>query len=163
MMATPVHNLELNIRVARIEEAQEIYNLVKKAFADYNQTGINPVKAEKITDIYHDLYNNMVIVVEDCNQLIGSLRLVPEMESSIYLKRFCILPQYQHRGIGTMLYRQAEKIALTERVKFIYLHSSIDDERLVKFYKKLGFSCLKTDQDNGYNRGLWVKKIDGVE
>jgi len=160
MMAIPQNNTEFNIRIAGLEDAEDIFFLVKKAFADYGRKGKNPVMGETIQDIEADLKDNLVLVVEYASKIVGSLRLEAQMESCFYLKRFSILPGFQHQGLGTKLYHQAEKITLDYKGKFIYLHSSVEDQKLIRFYKKLGFTCLKKDQENGYERGLWVKKID---
>ncbi len=159
-MAIPQNNTEFKIRLAGLEDAEDIFFLVKEAFADYGGKGTNPVMEETVGDIKADLKGNLVLVVEFFNKIVGSLRLEAQMESCFYLKRFSILPGFQHQGLGTRLYQQAEKTALDYGGKFIYLHSSVEDQKLISFYKKLGFTCLKKDQENGYERGLWVKKID---
>ncbi len=159
-MAIPQNNTEYKIRIAGTGDAKDIFFLVKDAFADYADKGKNPVLGETIEDIYFDLNNNLVLVVEFANKIVGSLRLEAKMESCYYLKRFSILPDFQHQGLGTRLYLEAENVVRDYHGNFIYLHSSVEDKNLISFYRKLGFTCLKKDWKNGYERGLWIKKID---
>lgn len=162
-MTLPEFDEKINIRVARKEDAEEIYYLVQRAFLDYVEKGIIPASREKIKDLHYDIKNNIVLIMERGNTIIGTLRLVSELDKSVQLKRFSIDPDYQHQGMGTILYYRAERIACELNFDYIYLYSSVEDEKLVKFYKKLDFTCLKKDRENGYERGLWVKKINGGE
>lgn len=162
-MGFPEKKQDLNIRIARKEDAEEIYYLVQRAFLDYVEKGTIPASQETIEDIYNDIKDNIVIVMELDNVIIGSLRLVSVVNGSVQLRRFSIHPDYQHRGMGTFLYLRAEEKARKLHFKYMFLYSSIEDEKLVRFYKKMGFTCLQTDRQNGYERGLWVKNIGGVD
>lgn len=151
------------VRKAVKEEANSIYYLVQRAFSSYGSNAFNPVAKETIEDIYHDLEQNIVLVLEYRKMIVGSLRLVRYNEGEFYLKRFAIHPDFQGLGFGTELYYGAEKIVREEGGRRIFLHSSLEEEKLVSFYSKLGFNCLKTDRINGYRRGYWQKNIPGVD
>lgn len=152
---------DYNIRNARISDADEIYNLVQRAFSSYGSKGFNPVIFETIDEIIFDLTHNIVLVIEYMGIITGSLRLCEMDNRNFYLKRFSINPDYQNMGMGTFLYYYAEDIAKQRGVRNIYLYSSVEDKRLISFYKNLGFICLKFDCKNGYRRGYWCKKIFG--
>lgn len=162
MTALPLSSSDIIIRKACQRDGEGIYRVIREAFADY-KSGSNPTFKETIFDIYQDLEENIVLVIEKDKQIIGSLRLEFKGEDDVYLKRFSILPEFQHQGLGTLLYRRAEEEVIANNGKYIYLHSSLDDQKLVKFYHKLGFQCLKKDNKYGYQRGLWVKRLDGVD
>lgn len=154
---------DYTIRTASIGDANEIYYLVQRAFSSYGNNGCNPVSCETIRDIYFDLENNIVLVLEYRDMIIGSLRLLIHNKSEFYLKRFSIHPDFQNLGMGTELYYQAEEVVKEKGGMRISLHSSIEDQRLISFYKKLGFICLGKDNKNGYRRGFWQKKIPGCD
>ncbi|RQD77088.1 MAG: N-acetyltransferase, partial [Halanaerobium sp. MSAO_Bac5] len=42
---------------------------------------------------------------------------------------------------------------------FLQLYSSLENKKLINFYKGLGFNCVETDHKKGYERGLWVKNL----
>ncbi|QTL98393.1 GNAT family N-acetyltransferase [Iocasia frigidifontis] len=162
-MAVTMESSKYKFRKACLDDAVAIHDLVRKAFVHYSKEGMNPAMEESLEEIYNDIKDSIVLILEKNGRIIGSLRLVSEVEGSFYLKRFSIDPSYQDQGLGTILYSESEKAARDHGGKFIYLYSSVEDERLINFYRKLGFSCLKLDKVNGYQRGLWVKKIDGVD
>jgi len=151
------------IRKAHKDDANRIYYLVQRAFSSYGNKGCSPVARETIDDIILDLEENIVLVLEYKEMIVGSLRLIADTDREFYLKRFPIHPDFQNLGFGTFLYYKAERIVQEQGGRKISLHSSIEEERLVKFYQKLGFECLDIDNENGYKRGYWQKKIAGVD
>lgn len=152
-----------NIRAAHKGDADEIYYLVQRAFSNYGEKGCSPASKERIADIYYDIEANTVLIIEHEGLIIGTLRLVADSNNKFYLKRFSIHPNFQNKGLGTILYYQAEKKVKELSGKYICLYSSTEDDKLVKFYDKLGFKCIEKDRENGYERGFWIKKIDGVD
>jgi len=154
---------DYKIRIARKSDADEIYYLVQRAFSSYSDKGTNPVQDETIDDIVFDLNHNIVLVIEHLGFISGSLRLCTLENNNFYLKRFSVHPFYQNLGMGTSLYYYAEDFVKKRDGRNIYLYSSLEDERLISFYEKLGFLCLDLDYKNGYKRGYWGKKISGVD
>lgn len=153
---------KIKIEKADINKAQEILQLVKNSFAHYRQNKNNPDLEEELEDVKKDIEENIVLVIRNKgnNKIIGTLRLVPDNRSEkVYLKKFAISPEYQSQGLGTILFKQAENIAREQNIKKIYLHSSVEDKKLVKFYKKLGFECININTEMGYKRGLWVNQL----
>ncbi|MFP4017179.1 MAG: GNAT family N-acetyltransferase [Halanaerobiales bacterium] len=154
---------KFNIRIAQEADAGEIYYLVQRAFSSYGKNGSSPASREQIEDIYTDIRENTVLIIEINNLIVGTLRLEKDMEERYYLKRFSIHPEYQGHGLGTILYYQAEEIVKEMGGRSICLYSSTEDQKLVNFYSKCGFVCIEKDYQNGYERGFLVKKIDGVD
>src|SRR5690554_1439320 len=109
-----------NIRIARESDADKIYYLVQRAFSSYGDNGSNPVQNETIKDIYYDLTNSIILLIEYMGVITGSLRLCEMDNNNIYLKRFSINPDYQNMGMGTSLYYYAEKLLRKKFVKNIY-------------------------------------------
>ncbi|MFW6022643.1 MAG: GNAT family N-acetyltransferase [Halanaerobiaceae bacterium] len=162
-MSFPIKKENFQIRFANKGDADEIYYLVQRAFSSYGEKGLNPASKETIDDICDDINNNVVLIIEWQGYIVGSLRLVQDKEKSYFLKRFSIHPDYQHQGLGTMLYFYTEEKVREMNGKYIWLYSSTEDIKLIDFYDKLGFECIDRDWINGYERGLWIKKIDGVD
>jgi len=152
-----------NIRIAEKGDADEIYYLVQRAFSSYGEKGCSPASKETIDDIYIDIQENTVLVIEIDDRIVGTLRLISDSRDKYYLRRFSIHPNFQDQGLGTFLYYQAEKKVKETDGKYICLHSSTEDSKLIKFYNRLGFECIEKDYLNGYERGLWIKKIIGVD
>jgi N-acetylglutamate synthase-like GNAT family acetyltransferase len=165
MKSLAIPEREFIVRQAIKEDGIGILELIKKSFLSYvhsdkNSGNVrNPALEEDLIDVYNDIEENIVLVIEDGSDIIGSLRLIEKEEGVYYLKRFAILPFYQHQGLGTRLFYAAEEEVLNIKGKYIYLHSSLESEILKSFYYRLGFSCIEIDNTNGYKRGLWIKHL----
>lgn len=157
----------LKIRQAVEDDGIEILRLIQQSFADYvsktakENSLKNPALEESLEDIHRDIKNSIVLVIENKDRVIASLRLERVGEDKFYLKRFAVLPGYQNQGLGTQLFYAAEKKVLQQQGSLIYLHSSLENDLLLRFYYKLGFKCVEIDRKNGYKRGLWLKEIKG--
>lgn len=155
-------------RQGDLSDAEEIHILMQQAFADYakkkneendQEKVINSALREELQDVKTDLENNIVMVLSDDDQIIASLRLEEISKQRYLLKRFAVSPDYQNQGLGTMLFQQAVDKLKELNVHYLQLYSSLENEKLICFYKGLGFNCLETDHSKGYERGLWVKTI----
>lgn len=155
-------------RQGDLSDAEEIHILMQQAFADYakkkneendQEKVINSALREELQDVKADLENNIVMVLSDDDQIIASLRLEEISKQRYLLKRFAVSPDYQNQGLGTMLFQQAVDKLKELNVHYLQLYSSLENEKLICFYKGLGFNCLETDHSKGYERGLWVKTI----
>ncbi|MFW5984807.1 MAG: GNAT family N-acetyltransferase [Halanaerobiaceae bacterium] len=151
---------EVRIRKARPEEFREIFQVVDKAF-DYYSRNIEQTDhlEETPEDVYNDICQHLVLVLEKEGQLVGSLRLEEEEENIFYLRRFAVLPSLQGQGYGSTLIQRAEKEVKDRGGKLIYLYSSLEQENLVSFYSNLGFAYKEVDRDKGYLRGRWEKEV----
>jgi len=149
-------------------DAVEIHNLMQKAFADYarkkndqnnKKEVINSALREDLEDIRLDLDQNIVLVLSEGKNIIASLRLEEISEKRFLLKRFAVAPGYQNQGLGTMLFEEAVEKLKKIKAHYLQLYSSLENKKLISFYRGLGFNCLETDSKKGYERGLWVKTI----
>lgn len=79
----------------------------------------------------------------DADKLVGIIRVVGDGYSMVYIQDIIVLPDYQRKGIGTLL---LEKILF--EYKNVYQKALITDntEKNIQFYKSLGF-MLDTDMD----------------
>jgi len=152
-------NKDTVIRKARKDEYKKIYNLVKEAFYDYRRGKDNPSLVETPEDVLSDINNNTVLILEIKNEIAGSVRLEKKDTEKYYLKKFAISPDFQGQGFGSILIDKAESIIKKAGGVSVYLHSSIEEKDLLKFYKNRGFKCIKTDKSMGYKRGLLMKNL----
>lgn len=79
----------------------------------------------------------------DADKLVGIIRVVGDGYSMVYIQDIIVLPDYQRKGVGTLL---LEKILF--EYKNVYQKVLITDntEKNIQFYKSLGFT-LDTDMD----------------
>lgn len=79
----------------------------------------------------------------DAEKLVGIIRVVGDGYSMVYIQDIIVLPEYQRKGIGTLL---LEKILL--EYKNVYQKALMTDntEKTIQFYKSVGF-IMDTDID----------------
>ncbi|MEI6191289.1 MAG: GNAT family N-acetyltransferase [bacterium] len=85
---------------------------------------INPSKGETL------------LVVKNKNKVIGMCRVVIKDDRN-QLQAIYVLPEYQGKGIGTMLWTEAQKYF--DDTKDIYVELAVYNKSAEEFYKKLGF------------------------
>ena len=73
----------------------------------------------------------------DADKLVGIIRVVGDGYSMVYIQDIIVLPDYQRKGVGTLL---LEKILF--EYKNVYQKVLITDntEKNIQFYKSLGFT-----------------------
>lgn len=79
----------------------------------------------------------------DGDRLVGIIRVVGDGYSIVYIQDIIVLPEYQRKGIGTLL---LEQILL--EYKNVYQKVLVTDntEKTIQFYKSAGF-MMDTDID----------------
>lgn len=60
---------------------------------------------------------------------------------------FDVHPDFQHKGLGTLLLKRAEQIAQNKDVSSIYAVTSVDNEKMLNFSRKNGFKIIKRMKD----------------
>lgn len=96
----------------------------------------------------HDTPQTKYIVVLDNDFPIATARIYPLDEKSIMIGRVVVLPEYRHRGIGTMVIDECEKWAVESGYKKAVLESR---DNKVDFYKKIGYIECGGDIIEGEN------------
>ena len=89
----------------------------------------------------YDRTDTKYIVVYDDVLPIATVRLYPVGEDGMLLGRIVVLPEYRHRGVGSMAVNAAEDWARELGCRKAVLESRINKR---EFYEKLGYSV---DQD----------------
>ena len=81
-----------------------------------------------------------VLAAYEDNTLVGILRAVGDGASILLIQDILVHPQYQRRGIGTML-----MCAALERYETVYQIQLMTDntEKTIAFYKSLGFRPIQ--------------------
>lgn len=84
----------------------------------------------------HDTPETKYIVITDDDFPVATARMYPINSDEIMIGRVVVLPEYRHRGIGTMVIGECEKWAAEMNFKTAVLESR---DNKVEFYRKLGY------------------------
>lgn len=125
-------------------------NLIIREYSKYNENEIlNMYESVGWTNytsnpnMLKNAFNHSLKIfgVYDEEKLVGIIRVVGDGYSMVYIQDIIVLPEYQRKGIGTLL---LEKILL--EYKDVYQKALMTDntEKTIQFYKSVGF-MMDTD------------------
>ncbi|MBR5438068.1 MAG: GNAT family N-acetyltransferase [Clostridia bacterium] len=156
----------MNLRLATEKDLPEIISLFNNITADLDEKGINIWD-----DIYpacafpDDIKRKSLFLLEEADKLISAFALCEPMEDEgsivwespsakgVYLFRFGVVPDSLNKGIGTLMLKEAERIAKERGGDYLRLLVVDYNIPAIKFYEK-----------NGYRKaeGIYVKNQDGL-
>lgn len=96
--------------------------------------------------------------VED--KLVGSVQIKKDANRVYTFKRFAVLPEYQHGGIGKALVAHCIDRATTYGGVAIRLLMIHENEKLRRFYESLGFHLVNTYRDDDHPFLCGIYQID---
>ncbi len=133
---------------------------------------------EGVPEVLEAMRTSVVLVaVDDSSTVVGTVRLCfrsaehypeaaigykddhPSDTAVMYLTRFAVLQTSRGNGIGSLLISEAERIARSEGVRYILLHTALSNETVAGFYQRRGFSIDSVDLSRGYPRALFIKRL----
>lgn len=105
---------------------------------DYFKDAYSESTIEKSKDALRNLNRNttQLLVAKDDEKIVGVCRLV-KFEDKNQLKTIYVLPEYQGKGIGTLLWQEILKFSDPE--KDIFVEVATYNAQAIGFYSKLGF------------------------
>jgi GNAT superfamily N-acetyltransferase len=129
-------HLQFTVKEYSIYNEQEILHLYDRVgWTNYTSNPFMLANAYK-----HSL---KVLGAYDEDKLIGIIRTVGDGYSMVYIQDIIVLPEYQRKGIGTLLLQQ-----ILFEYKHVYQKALMTDntEKTIQFYKSVGF-VMDTDID----------------
>ena len=118
------------IRATKTAEQAGAYYVRIQAMARKHQLPLNVEFDE------HDTPETQYIVIVDDYLPIATCRLVPVSKEQIMLGRIVVLPEYRHKGMGTLVVQEAEKWAKEQGFKVSVLESR---DNKTHFYETMGY------------------------
>ena len=76
----------------------------------------------------------------------GQAQTEKKLKNALEIERIYVLSEFQGRGVGQLLYRQALQIAKQEQCQWIWLGVWEHNTSAIGFYKKNGFQTFGTHQ-----------------
>ena len=103
----------------------------------------------------HDTPSTQYIVVTDEDFPIATARIYPLDGESVMIGRVVVLPEYRHRGIGSMVVRECEAWAKEQGYTKAVLESR---DNKIDFYLKLGYTVVGEAVDGDTFRCIRMEK-----
>jgi len=153
--------MEIKLRLAKLEDAQDILDIYIPYINDSNVT------FEYAAPSLNDFENRMKIIMKNypyivavCNEKIVGYAYAHKhmeraayqwnVETSIYVKA-----DLKHQGIGTLLYRKLLAILKVQNVQNVYGCVTLPNENSEKMHYAFGFQLVGKFHNTGYKFGEW--------
>lgn len=123
----------IEIKVYDTFQLDEILNL-------YNSVGWSNYIEQK--NILQQAYEQSLctLAAYDNDKLVGIIRAVGDGLTIVFIQDILVLPEYQHRGIGTKLLQ-----TVIENYKHVYMMElvTVNTEKTISFYESVGFTSVE--------------------
>lgn len=149
----------LNISKAEYNDLQEILQLQYLSYqseaALFGNKDIPPLK-QTLDEVIEEFNNGVILkMVDDNNTIIGSVRAI-ERDSSVYIGKLMVHPNYRHHGYGTRLLAEIEKYFPQKRYELFTSTKSKDNIRL---YHNMGYKVFDRKAVNNELEFVYLEKI----
>ena len=140
----------LILQIAKEEDVNEVYQLLKTVADDLHKRGIKQwIEEWKLEEINNLVLKQNIYVqrLEKNKEIIGLFSLeenklfIDQFPKSLYLSKVSILPKYQKKGLGAKMVQKAIDIVHSQG-KIIVLDCWNGNQKLKDFYTKLGFKYI---------------------
>ena len=152
----------MEIILANIEDAEQILTLQKLAYqreAEIYQDFSIPPLTQTIEKIKEEFENQIFLKATDGKKIIGSVRAYSENDSC-FIGRLIVHPEWQGKGIGTMLMENIE--TCFENIQRYELFTGIKSVRNIQLYNRLGYSSFKEQKINKFLSLIFMEKISVI-
>ena len=144
----------MKIEIATTNDIPELMELHDRAFfaiaAEVDWLDAPGLK-ESLEQAREDFPKYMTLkMLSDEGEIVGSVRGRVE-DGSLYIGRLMVLPEWQGRGYGKILFREIQKIMPHDRA---WLFTCGEVERTVSFYEREGFRTFHTEHFE--NNHTWI-------
>ncbi|HSN21716.1 MAG TPA: GNAT family N-acetyltransferase [Usitatibacter sp.] len=166
----------VEIRPLRSDDSiEELTSLLHRAYAALARMGLNYTAADQSPETTRArVENRQCLVAVDGASLVGTIlvnSVVPNALGSWFGKpdvasfhQFGVAPQYQGRGLGSLLLAEAESWARRLGFSEVALDTAESAAPLVAFYVRRGYRSVATVQWNGktYRSIIMRKRLPGA-
>lgn len=131
----------ISFRLAKSGDEKEILNLIDTVLSEYSLS-LEPFGADfDVTDINNFYFNNdgWFQVIEENDQIIGSVGIYKIDNSTCELRKMYIYKEYQGKGLGKTLLKNALGAAKNLNFTTITLQTNSLLTRALPLYKSYGF------------------------
>ena len=142
----------MSYQIKKINNQEEIISIAESLPDFFTASGVDTLKEDLKS---HEIYGALVD-----NKLVGFITLRLADTASLEISWLAVLPDWQNKGVGTELVKEALNIKAKEGFKICYVKtlaetvSDLGYEKTRKFYKKLGFYTLEIiDPYPGWDEG----------
>ncbi|THE13059.1 GNAT family N-acetyltransferase [Bacillus timonensis] len=138
---------------------QQVENTSDYMLWEAGERKVSPDQQRKMIERIESDENSTILVAEENNQLIGFLMAIGgnarRNKHSVYIV-IGILKDFRGKGVGTKLFKEMEKWAITHQIHRLELTVVIQNTAGLSLYKKMGFEIEGTKRHSLLIDGVFV-------
>jgi len=142
----PRSKSELTIRLARVDEAAQIVQLMKTIFRGRGH--FSRASFASTTDVEQLMTQGKFLLAENEKGIIGCAYLEPRLEAT-RLHLLAVTPSHQRAGIGSQLLEAAERLSSSMQCLFMHLRVVNLHWDTIKFCRRRGYVEFALESLNG--------------
>lgn len=149
------------VRAVELKDLNEILLLQKLAFKPeaikHNDLTIPPMTQTDKEIIKEFEEGKILLKYIESDNIVGSVRAYKDDKEHCYIGRLVVHPDYQRKGIGTLLMKEIEKIF--KNCKKFKIFTGEKSDHVISYYKKLGYKETHRENAGTYNL-VYLQKIN---
>jgi len=138
----------MQILQAAVNDAENILEVQKQAFKTeaelYGTLNIAPL-TQTIEELRGQFKNYAILKAVVDGNIVGTVRAF-QKDSTCFVERLAVLPEFRNKGIGTGLMREIENYFKPGRFELFTGAKSVNN---INLYKNLGYTVFKSGQGCG--------------
>lgn len=136
----------MNYRIAKLEDARELDNLLTKLIDDERTKYDNSIEPMLVQDFYknellHD--NKRIYLCEDKGRIVGYIYIIIDNEGVARIDALYVEEDYRHRSIASNLLEKSLEWLKEEQIKRVEISVLSENVAAKKLYEKHGFEVFK--------------------
>lgn len=148
----------LTLRRARPDEAAQIRDLVRSAYALYvDRMDLEP--APMLAD-YTDLVSRQLVTIAETGGSLAGIIVSYPRGKALHVENVAVSPAFQGQGIGHTLMDFAEEVARSKGLAAVELYTNEVMTENIPFYRKRGYVIRERAPQDGYERIFFEKRLD---
>jgi len=148
--------MKITVRRARLEDIEDIYNVIKLGFENYRKIGYREAAIQSAIvsepEIQRRINEELMLVAEIDEQIVGTVTGTTKYES-MYVKALATHPSFQNLGVGTRLMEEIEKEAVKVGCYKISLYTTPVMKSAIHIYEKCRYE----------REGVLKKQFHGID
>lgn len=157
-----IDKCDIAIQKADYKDLPAILAIQKSAFLEeakfYDDYQIPPL-TQSFDEIEKDYQDHLFLKAMYQGQIVGSVKL-REQNSSCWLGRLIVSPEFQNRGIGRKLLTEAEAQITT--AKELILFTGSQSTRNINLYESVGYKKIEEYADENNPDLILIKMIKSI-
>lgn len=158
-----------NIRIATVEDAQVLHQLMHDAFTPLRELGIDwPSVNADIQAVKDNIVNNTTFVLEVDNNIVSTITVrypwgsVRTISGYPFVWWFATKPQYDGQGYGSQLLKYVEEDFLRDTLKAAAVTLGTSARLhpwLLSIYEKRGYEIYAEHENDDGDLGVIMRKV----